>query len=197
MQYKTVRFSRTSNRLLAQEGSAYIVTLLVLFVLTALGLSLTLVTSTESTMGSQERTIQRAFYAADSGVNLALGSVMARNSCEQRCQPLEDDSSDLFNSSGMRDVIELSATFPVLDQPCSLCQLNDNPYVNINYAINVAASRAPIGSLIPTGQRRTSQMFRLDPWTPGPGCFVSPDPCSDAASIVTAGGSGVDDGTGL
>lgn len=171
-----------------QAGSAYIITLLVLFVLTALGLSLTLVTSTESTMGSQERTIQRTFYAADSGLNLALASVTARNSCDQRCQPIRDDSPDLFNSSGMRDVLELTSTFPVLDQPCSLCQINDNQYVNVNYAVNALARRSPNNSLIPAAQRRMSQMFRLDPWLPASECYVDPDPCADSASILPGGG---------
>lgn len=172
-----------------EQGSAYIITLLVLFVLTALGLSLTLVTSTESTMGSQERTIQRTFYAADSGLNLALASITARNRCDQRCQPIQDDTTDLFNSSGMRDMIELTSTFMVLDQNCSLCQINDNEHLNVNYAVNAIARRAPNDSLIPVAQRRMSQMFRLDPWVPSGACVVNPDPCDDGSSIDPGGGS--------
>ncbi len=88
----------------------------------------------------------------------------------------------------MRDVIELSSTFMVLDQDCSLCQVNDNDYLNVNYAVNAIARRTPNDSLVPVAQRRMSQMFRIDPWVPSGACLVVPDPCADGSSIDTGGG---------
>ncbi|MEM9406166.1 MAG: pilus assembly PilX N-terminal domain-containing protein, partial [Acidobacteriota bacterium] len=60
-----------------EEGSAYIITLMVMFALTVIGLGLSLVSQTELLVGSQERSIQRNFYAADSGLNAALAAVLA------------------------------------------------------------------------------------------------------------------------
>ncbi len=51
-----------------EQGSAYVVTLLALVVLTILALSLTLLTQSEMQIGTNERIVQRIFYAADAGV---------------------------------------------------------------------------------------------------------------------------------
>ena len=48
-----------------QEGSAYVVTLMILLVLSVVGLSLTIVTQTESSIGSQERLIQSVCSGID------------------------------------------------------------------------------------------------------------------------------------
>ncbi len=170
-----------------QEGSAYIVTLLVLFVLTALGLSLTLITGNESIMGSQERTIQRTFYAADSGLSLSLAAVMSRNSCESRCVYLQDDDPDLFNASGMIDQLEVSKTSALGDQASNLSQINDSEFRNVKYYVASRATRvAPGDDDIPVGQRTLSQMFALDPWVTPLTCvtdiFV---PCSTTSSLTT------------
>jgi len=54
-----------------ERGSAYIVVLLALVVLTIIGLSLVMVTQTEVQLDSNERTISRTFFAADSGISIA------------------------------------------------------------------------------------------------------------------------------
>ena len=63
-----------------QNGSAYILTLLTLVILTIVGLSLALVTQTERQLGANEQIIQRVFYAANSGTAMATANVLARNS---------------------------------------------------------------------------------------------------------------------
>lgn len=63
-------------RILRERGSAYVVSLLVLIVLTLLGLSLSLISSTEMQVGSNERTIQRVFYGADSGVGIGVARAL-------------------------------------------------------------------------------------------------------------------------
>jgi len=167
-----------------EQGSAYIVTLLVLFVLTALGLSLALITSTESTMGSQERTIQRTFYAADSGLSLALASVLSNNGCEAKCVFLEDDATV---QHGLLDQIEVTKMAVVSDQASNLSQINDSRYRNFNYYVASRAARIARGADdIPIAQRTVSQMFALDPWvTPGVCVTDFFVPCSTTSSLIT------------
>ncbi len=62
-----------------ERGSAYLVTLMALVVLTILGLSLVLVTQTEVQVGANERTTNRTFYAADSGFHLITAEALANN----------------------------------------------------------------------------------------------------------------------
>jgi Tfp pilus assembly protein PilX len=59
-----------------EEGSAYLVTLLLLIVLTLMGLSLALVTSTESQIGANERILERVFYTSDAGVGIAAARIL-------------------------------------------------------------------------------------------------------------------------
>ena len=60
-----------------ERGSAYLITLMVLFVLTTLGLSLSVVTQTEILAGAQERVLERTFYAAESGLELSVARALA------------------------------------------------------------------------------------------------------------------------
>ncbi|MBV8202862.1 MAG: hypothetical protein JOZ15_19775, partial [Acidobacteria bacterium] len=54
-----------------ERGSAFIVALLVLVVLTIAGLALTLMTQTEMRIGANEREANRTFYASDSGIQVS------------------------------------------------------------------------------------------------------------------------------
>ena len=157
-----------------EEGSAYIVTLMVLFVLTALGLSLTLITSTESTLGAQERTIQRTFYAADSGLGLALSALMSRSDCESRCVFYESDENDPYSPENLLDQIEVSKMAALDDRPTALGQINDSDFRNINHYVAARATRITedADDPVPLGQRTVAQMFALDPWVAPGGCFV-------------------------
>lgn len=55
-----------------ERGSAYIVVLLALVVLTIIGLSLVMVTDTEVQLGANERTLTRTLFASDSGLQVAV-----------------------------------------------------------------------------------------------------------------------------
>ena len=63
----------------SEAGSAYVITLLALVVLTILALSLALVTQTEVQVGSNERTVSRTFYSADSGLGVAVAEALLVN----------------------------------------------------------------------------------------------------------------------
>src|SRR6185295_1896315 len=67
-----------------EAGSAYIVTLLALVVLTIMALSLVLVTQTEIQSGTAEKTINRVFYSADTGLGIAAASALTSSSYSGR-----------------------------------------------------------------------------------------------------------------
>jgi hypothetical protein len=60
-----------------ERGAALVIAILVLAILTVIGIALMLVTSTESRIAANEWSINRAFYAADSGIR--WGSVELTN----------------------------------------------------------------------------------------------------------------------
>lgn len=62
-----------------QEGSLFIMVLLVLLILTAVALSLMFVTEIEMQMGGSERVITQTFYAAESGLHAALAGLQNQN----------------------------------------------------------------------------------------------------------------------
>ena len=106
-----------------EEGSAYLVALLGLVVLTVLGLALSLVTQTEMKLGANERTMQRIFYAADAGFSSAVSRALVQANHEGRELELPDPGSAIgFN---FRHQVDVSAFFPILSAPCNLCQINN------------------------------------------------------------------------
>ncbi len=70
-----------------ERGSAYIVALMALLVLTIGGLAVTLVSQTEMQVGMNEKVIQRTFYAAESGLSLASSYMLTvGGACQPRLQ---------------------------------------------------------------------------------------------------------------
>jgi len=55
-----------------QEGAALMLAIIVIFVLTVLGLTLLFTTTTEFQIAGAETTVNKAFYAADSGVQYGI-----------------------------------------------------------------------------------------------------------------------------
>ena len=54
-----------------ERGAALVIAILVLAILTVIGIALMLVTSTESRIAANEWSVNRAFYASDSGIRWA------------------------------------------------------------------------------------------------------------------------------
>ncbi len=65
-----------------RRGSAFIMAMIALAVLTVVGLSLTMVTQTESTLGETEKVINEQFYAAESGNTAQISTLLATNGLE-------------------------------------------------------------------------------------------------------------------
>ncbi|REJ82645.1 MAG: hypothetical protein DWQ36_12720 [Acidobacteria bacterium] len=121
---RTARSLREGSRN-REEGSAYVLTLMILLVLTVVGLSLTLVTQTEVLVGDQERVIQRVFYAAEGGLNLGLSNTLNYNLNQVEYEMRSE--FDVSGSSGklnVADQVQVTGFVPVGSAVCPLCEEN-------------------------------------------------------------------------
>ena len=146
-------------------GSAYLVTLLALVVMTMLALSLSLVTQSELLIGSNERTIQRVFYAADSGVAIATANALVAADYSSKTIAFPEPDSLL----GVEYEVELSAFFPLLNAPCNLCQINDagqygtKQYFKNDYAVTSVATRKDAADTAVLAQRAVRAVVEIQP----------------------------------
>ena len=62
-----------------EEGSLFIMVLLILLILTAVALSLMFITELEMKMGGSERVINQTFFAAESGLHVAVAGLQNQN----------------------------------------------------------------------------------------------------------------------
>ena len=148
----------------SEEGSAYILALLVLVVLSVVGLSLTMITQTEQQIGSNELQIQRALYGADSGINMAIARVLTVNSSVQNATVpavtemsfLVPEQHSLVTNSGAvipitpgnGDVhyaahVQVSPFVPIRDAYCDMCPAaeGDVQLENVNHAVVATAQQ--------------------------------------------------------
>jgi len=151
-----------------ERGSAYVLALLVLVILTILGMTLALVTQTESQIGAAEQATTRASYAADSGTNIALARRLTEGDPVSKTIYL---NSTTMLGQTVAYVVLLSPMVRVNAGPCNLCSVNqkpnDNPYQNIAYIFSSTSQRsigASMGSAsgqgISLAQEGTSQAAR-------------------------------------
>jgi hypothetical protein len=186
-----------------EAGSAYIIVLLVLVVLTILGLSLALVTQTERQIGVSERTVQRVFASAESGIYLAVAKMVLLHDANAMNLELReprrrlDGTADptLGNAPLQRHDLSVSVMMPLLDSYANLTQINrggntDPQYKEINYGlISTATRRGWTGSdsaqAAVLGRQSLSAMVEIQP---------IPGDQTDAARTTVVGN--IDDGTG-
>lgn len=134
--------SKQGNR---EAGSAYIVALLALLVLSIVGLALALITQTEQQAGSNERSINRVFYSADSGISTATARAIVDEKYAAYTYDLPEPGAPTVLS--IKDRVSLSPFYLILDAPCNLCQINNSGtyrahiYRQADYAITSTASR--------------------------------------------------------
>lgn len=178
---------RPLSRTQRQHGSAYIVTLLALVVLTILALSLTLITQSEMQIGANERIIQRIFYAADSGIAATTARALVTNDFSGRTLVLEEpDTNQLLN---FRNNVEISPLVPILDSPCNLCEINnagtysERAYRKINHAVTVNASRLGGADDTQTAFKTISAMIDFQPWKDPPQAYLPIDDPDALAKI--------------
>lgn len=163
-----------------QAGSAYIVSLLVLVLLTVIGLSLAITTQTELQIGTNEQIATRVFYAADAGVEVAMARGLAAADHSARTFRITDDGQDMQNS-GYRffSEIEITPFVPILDTTCNLCEINnagsysENAFRKINHAVLSTARRFSTydggATTSLKAKKEIAGMVEFQPWK------VSPD----------------------
>jgi len=161
----------------SQAGSAYLAALLVLVILTIMGLSLATITGIEMEVGSNERTVTRTFYSADSGIALAVAQALTTR--EYRARQLfiyggnhTPDGSTTAISRGFQ--VAVSASVPILVEPCNLCPVNENEtqFFKVNHGINSTATEqtwtgtatTPPADVNIQGQKRIAVMVEVQPW---------------------------------
>jgi Tfp pilus assembly protein PilX len=147
-----------------ERGSAYILALLALLVVSVLGFSLVFITQTEMEIGSNERTIQRIFYGSESGLAIASARVLVTSDHRPTVVEYKEPGATL-------DVIqrlEIAPAVPIYDAPCNLCEINntgtyqEKAYRKINNALTVRASRVVGSRTLAT--KTVASMLELQPW---------------------------------
>ena len=146
-------------------GSAYLITLLALVVLTIMALGLSVVTQSEMLIGSNERTIQRVFYAADSGISIATANALVAADYSSKVITLPEPGSLL----GVEYEVELSPFYPLLNAPCNLCQINDagqygsKQFFKNDYAVTSIATRKDAADTAVLAQKTLSAVVEVQP----------------------------------
>ncbi|MDX1450251.1 MAG: pilus assembly PilX N-terminal domain-containing protein [Acidimicrobiia bacterium] len=165
-----------------ETGSAFIITLLALIVLSIVALSLTVITQTELQIATNELTSQRAFYSSDSGIDLAIARVLTVGSS------VEDTT--VTSTSPMRfvvpepplagvkraQVVEVTPFVPLRDSFCDGCPagMGDVQLKNVNHAVATSAQRVvwmSADEMPPDDARRFAQkrlytQVGIQPWFP-------------------------------
>jgi Tfp pilus assembly protein PilX len=157
-----------------EAGSAYIVVLLVLVILAIFGIALSLITQTESQVGSNERTINRTFYAADAATERALMRAIDGANAEPETVFFTDSGQALLGGGKLElgTQVEVSAVWPIESYYCDLCQVNDSGYSNpfyrkVTHAVTARATRFATlnagGARTPVAQKTVSVMYEVHP----------------------------------
>lgn len=150
-----------------EAGSAYIIALLVLVVLTIIGLALTLTTQFELQIGANERVTSRTFYAADSGVSVAVSKALVTHDYDKLTMRMNGGAA----LAALSDQIELTPMLPILEAPCNLCQINQgNDFYAINHAVSSVATRLGMDGATPVSlaQQQVTVMVDVQPWQHSP-----------------------------
>ena len=155
----------------AQRGSVYIITLVVLLVLTLLGLSIALITQSEMQIGVNERLGQTMFYAAGSGIEVSTAKALVVQ--DLRAMRLDQVVPRALPNLNVRNRVDVSPFRPIMNSPCDLCQINSGlAYAKLHHQVEATATRIgwldteseePPG-LLPLAQKRLEVMVSFQPW---------------------------------
>lgn len=177
-----------------EAGSAYIVVLLVLVVLAIFGIALSMITQTEMQIGSNERTINRVFYAADAGIELAIARAIVTADHSPQTFTYTDSGANLVNSKlEMGTRVEVSAFHPIQVTACNLCEINnigtyqDKAFYKVNHAVTARASRFATltagDTRTPLAQKTISAMVEIQPFRPSVASLASVNDPVELAKI--------------
>jgi Tfp pilus assembly protein PilX len=139
---KNDTFARSSSRSSCESGSAYVLVLLVLLVLTLLGLVLAFITQSEVQVGANERTVNRVFYSAEAGIDVAVTSLLVANDRSAKTVTFMDAGSTAFGTH-----VAIPAMVELNTGPCNLCEINQGSnFQNITHEVVATATRFGVNS---------------------------------------------------
>jgi Tfp pilus assembly protein PilX len=125
----------------SESGSSYVIVLLILLVLSVIALSLTFVTTIEMRIGANERSLQRTFAAAESGIGMAAARMLVTNDYSEGSFSINADA-DGTAPAWKRSGVEIGPVMPLIEAPCRLCEINNSgTYGAATYSrVHVAAT---------------------------------------------------------
>jgi hypothetical protein len=123
-----------------EEGTAFLLAIICLVVLTLLGVSLSQLTQNEVSLGDRERSAERALYAAEAGFSPAVARALLDG----------DHSAQVFtvsevNALGLENEVDVSSFYPVLAMPCDLCEVHNTGVYNHDQFYEVTHAVASTG----------------------------------------------------
>lgn len=165
-----------------ERGSAYILALLAMVVLGILGLSLALTTQSELQIAANELSATRAFYAADSGVNMAVARVLTVNSSVDDTTVTSVTPMKLLvgealfegDAGARRQRVEVTPFVPIRDAFCDMCPAaeGDVQLRAVTHAVAATGRRliegpggAEAGARV-QASKQVYLMIGLQPWWP-------------------------------
>lgn len=180
MQFRSRKMNQ--RKLLHQSGSAYVISLLALLLLTFIGLSLIVVTQAELQIGANESQANRVFYAAEAGISHSTARALTNADYASATFEIDEPYGNPLISP--RYQIDTSAFLPILDSPCNLCEINnvgsysDRAYRKVNHAVAVQGRRVAGPQDSPLAQKAISSMLEAQPWriSPPEALLVLDDP---------------------
>jgi len=168
-----------------EAGSAYLIVLLALVVLTVLALTLAFVTQAELQVGGGERVTNRVFYAAESGLSAATARALTSADYTAHIYTFTDPGS--LSSLGFKETVDVSPVLPILDAPCNLCEINDagtyseKSFRKINHAVTATATRTAGTSTKVLGSKTLTAMIEVQPWKASPEAYL---PLNDPVQLA-------------
>jgi PilX N-terminal len=189
----SLHFSRPN----AQAGSAYVIALFVILLLSMLGLSLAFVTSTESQIGSNEELVEQTFFAADAGIGLAAAQILVTKEYIPVCgKPLRDSTVIMDSEPGTQTQLETTMlpTMLLLDAPCNLCEVGlDESKPRYKRAGILLGGQGRRGSIrtnrndvpIAVAERRVTAILDVQPFEITQDAYLALERCDEKTNEAT------------
>jgi hypothetical protein len=148
-----------------ESGSAYLVVLMLLVVLTIIGLSLSVVTQTEVIIGGSEKQSTRQLFAASSAIHMQVAYEMVGRATKQELTLATREETLFGQQVEITDTLCTTAFVPVAISVCNLCMMNqDAEYKAVQYAVTATTLRH--GETDFAARREVGGAIALEPWIP-------------------------------
>lgn len=158
--------TRTVDHRRGESGASYILVLMVLLVLSVVAVALLYVTATEMRIGANERSMQRTFAAAESGIGIGAARMLVTNDYSRGTFRINVDATGQA-PAWKQPAVEVVPLYPLIEAPCRLCEINGaGTYGASNYSrAQVAATvrgRRP-GPAATVAERQLSATLDVQP----------------------------------